>query len=186
MSCEPAPRRGSDEPARGRGRRWLALVAAGVLAGGTLVGCAAGDIETDRASLWTMAGGPVPGQAGTMLGQTDRGFTSKRDRLVKKLARLLRQADEQIELLDDTLAARAEAMAGQDPDDLDEMVVASAQVMAEARAALAVQRTRAGELLDQARAATSAEAWPALARETRLAVEAVEPAYDECVRHLYQ
>ena len=45
----------------------------------------------------------------------------------------------------------------------------------EARAALAVQRTRAGELLDQARAATSAEAWPALARETRLAVEAVEP-----------
>lgn len=181
MKCKSKPDGRHEGSARGPGRGIAALIA-GFLVGGGAIGWASGsDIGPDRTGVWAMPGGEVPGQAGTLMGQTDRGFSAKRDRFVKRMNKKLAEVDEQVEMIDEILAGRVDARLGEEYDDTIERGLIKQQNL---RAELRYRRADAQDAVDHARAATE-DRWPELRAQTEAALAALETAYDNTVRGLH-
>lgn len=184
MSCQSKPRaaRTKERVARGPGRG-IAVLIASCLVGGGAAAWAAGNTETvpDRTGVWAMPGGEVPGQAGTLMGQTDRAFASKRSGFVKKMTRRIAQVDEQVEMIDEMIITRKDARMGERYDDDIERKLLALQ---NARAELRYKRSDAQDALERVRAAGE-DRWPELREQAQDALVALDAAYEATMGKLY-
>ena len=175
MSCARAPKKSFGERIIARGGRLIAMVAMTCLAAGPMTGCAATEAELEPTTQGAMAGGEVPGQAGTRMGESDKAFTRARARFVKKMNRKLAQIDEQIEQLDAMLVQQ------RDP----EMPAGSTAKADQARAQLGELRTNAQTLVERAGTASLTH-WIATKWQAAEAVDAVDENYYVAANTLYQ
>lgn len=180
MSCQRGPKRRDERRGWGPGRA-IAVVMAGCLASGGAAAWAAGT-EPDRAGVWEMPGGEVPGQAGTLSGRLDPQFKAARDRLAVRVARQLAQVDEQVEMIDEIIDGREQSREGERYDETIELELLG---LVNARAELRYKRRDAGEALERVRRA-SEDHWAEVQGEAKAAVVALDRAYDDTVRKLYK
>ena len=173
MSCGQPPRPAAlDEPRRPRRGRLSSLLAAACLAGSALLGCSvAGEVDRSPPAKASIMSG-VPGME---MAEVDRSFAKKRARFIKKMNRTVGQVDEQIEMIDDTIAQR-EVTSDNETD--------STRSAAAARAALEAQRDQALAAIEEAKLATM-ERWLEVRWRSEEAIEQLEASCNEAAAKLY-